>query len=178
MTFGEKLNKMRKSADLTQEDVANRLGVSPQAVSKWENDLSCPDIMLLPKIAELYSITVDGLLDGNEPEKPIKTEPEIKAISLKNDSDRDNNSSSKFLKVNVITQNGDTVDVKLPLSLIKTLKNFLGTVKLDKSLTGGVGLDLSEIDFDEIFELVDNGVMGKIVSVVTQNGDTVDVYVE
>ena len=48
MTFGEKLNSMRKNSGFTQEEVAVRLGISPQAVSKWENDLSCPDIMLLP----------------------------------------------------------------------------------------------------------------------------------
>lgn len=54
MTFGEKLNSMRKNSGFTQEEVAVRLGISPQAVSKWENDLSCPDIMLLPEIAKLY----------------------------------------------------------------------------------------------------------------------------
>ena len=57
MTFGSKLNLMRKKAGLTQEEIAGELGISPQAVSKWENDLSCPDIMLLPRIAQIYNIS-------------------------------------------------------------------------------------------------------------------------
>ena len=63
MTFGSKLNLMRKKAGLTQEEIAGELGISPQAVSKWENDLSCPDIMLLPRIAQIYNISVDELLN-------------------------------------------------------------------------------------------------------------------
>lgn len=66
MTFGEKLNSMRKNSGFTQEEVAVRLGISPQAVSKWENDLSCPDIMLLPEIAKLYGKSVDELLGTDD----------------------------------------------------------------------------------------------------------------
>lgn len=187
MTFGEKLNKLRKNANLTQEDVSSQLGVSPQAVSKWENDLSCPDIMLLPKIAKLYGTKIDILLDENEPEavqrddENVESEVENEAdTNVKTDYAKSECSAvggKKFLKVNVLSQFGDKVDVKLPVSLIKSLKKFLGSIKLDKQLTGGVELDLSELDFDEIFELVDMGVIGEIANIVTQNGDVIKVFV-
>lgn len=187
MTFGEKLNKMRKKANLTQEDVSSQLGVSPQAVSKWENDLSCPDIMLLTKIAELYGTTVDNLLSEDDSEN---AQEENKSYF---DNDYVSNKTSrvefvkpvcsagsgkKFLMVNVISQFGDKVDVKLPVSLIKSLKKFLGSIKLDKKITGGIELDLSELDFDEIFELVDRGAIGEIANIVTQNGDVIKVFIE
>ena len=51
----------RKLNCLTQEELANLIGVSTQAVSKWEQQLTCPDIMLLPKIAKIFNITIDEL---------------------------------------------------------------------------------------------------------------------
>lgn len=51
MTLGQKLNAKRKAYGYTQDTVAEMLGVSAQAVSKWENDISCPDITLLPQMA-------------------------------------------------------------------------------------------------------------------------------
>ncbi len=61
-TMGERIKHHRKRLGLTQEQLAERLGVSPQAVSKWENNLSCPDISLLPELAEVLGISVDELL--------------------------------------------------------------------------------------------------------------------
>lgn len=52
---------LRRNARLTQEQFADQLGLSFQAVSKWENGLSCPDIALLPEIAKIYGISVDQL---------------------------------------------------------------------------------------------------------------------
>ena len=54
----------RKGAGLTQEQLADRLGVTYQAVSKWENDQCCPDILLLPGLAAEFGMTVDELLTG------------------------------------------------------------------------------------------------------------------
>ena len=51
----------RKMNCLTQEELANLIGVSTQAASKWEQQLTCPDIMLLPKIAKTFNITIDEL---------------------------------------------------------------------------------------------------------------------
>ena len=61
-SLGKKLSTLRREHGLTQDTVAERLGVSPQAVSKWENDSSCPDVMLHSRALR----TIDALLN-NEP---------------------------------------------------------------------------------------------------------------
>ena len=60
--FGDNFKAMRKQRDLTQEFVAEVLGVSAQAISKWETNVSCPDISLLPGIADFFGVSVDSLL--------------------------------------------------------------------------------------------------------------------
>lgn len=71
--FGENLKKLRKSKDLTQEAFADFLGMSFQAVSKWERGETYPDITMLPSIASFFGVTVDSLLgtDMIEKEKQI-----------------------------------------------------------------------------------------------------------
>lgn len=62
MTLGKNIVRHRKALGLTQDQLAEQLGVTAQAVSKWENDQSCPDITTLPKLAEIFGITTDELL--------------------------------------------------------------------------------------------------------------------
>lgn len=59
--LGLKIAYYRKLNGLTQEDLAEKVGVSTQAVSKWEQQLCCPDIMLLPEIANVFRVTIDEL---------------------------------------------------------------------------------------------------------------------
>lgn len=66
MTLGKKLSNYRRLADLTQQQLGDRLNVSAQAVSKWENDLSEPDLATLRKLAALYDVSVDSLLSEEE----------------------------------------------------------------------------------------------------------------
>ena len=61
-TMGKRISDLRKSKGMTQEQLAQLVGVTPQAVSKWENDLSCPDISILPQLAEALGVTTDELL--------------------------------------------------------------------------------------------------------------------
>lgn len=61
MTIGKNIAELRKSSGMTQEQLAELLGVSPQSVSKWENEVTMPDIMLLPVIAGCFDITVNEL---------------------------------------------------------------------------------------------------------------------
>lgn len=63
-TIGSRIAENRRRIGMTQEELAAKLAVSAQAVSKWENDITCPDVMTLPKLAELLGITVDELLSG------------------------------------------------------------------------------------------------------------------
>ena len=68
-TFGQRFQRLRKNKDLTQEDIANKLNISPQAVSKWENDITYPDITYLVELATILEVTVDYLLGKKNEEK-------------------------------------------------------------------------------------------------------------
>lgn len=61
MTLGTRIALYRKKLGITQETLAQKLGVTNQAVSKWESEQCCPDVMLLPKIADIFEITLDAL---------------------------------------------------------------------------------------------------------------------
>lgn len=65
-TMGRRIAALRKQKNLTQDALAQELGVSPQAVSKWEHDLSCPDISILPGLARALGVSTDYLLGGGE----------------------------------------------------------------------------------------------------------------
>lgn len=78
MQIGEVIRKYRKEQGMTQEEMANRLGVSAPAVNKWENGNALPDIMLLAPIARLLDVTLDELLSFREE----LTEEEIKNFNI------------------------------------------------------------------------------------------------
>lgn len=63
MELGKKIRQLRFRAKLTQEQLANQLGIAPQSVSKWENAASMPDITTLPLLAEVFGVTIDELFD-------------------------------------------------------------------------------------------------------------------
>ncbi len=61
MSIGKNIAKYRKAKGLTQEELGTKIGVTNQAVSKWESEVSMPDVMILPKIATALNITLDDL---------------------------------------------------------------------------------------------------------------------
>ena len=61
-TLGKRIVHNRKKLGLTQDQLAEQLGITAQAVSKWENDQTCPDITMLPKLADIFGISTDALL--------------------------------------------------------------------------------------------------------------------
>ena len=69
-TLGKRIMHHRKQLGLTQDQLAEKLGVTAQAVSKWENDQSCPDITMLPKLAAIFGTTTDALL-GSASAQPV-----------------------------------------------------------------------------------------------------------
>mgnify|MGYP002508104340 CR=1 FL=1 len=164
-TLGKKLCALRKFAELTQEAVAETLGVSPQAVSKWENDFSCPDIMMLPKIARLYGIRIDDLFS----EEPVPTAQPAFVPPVKN---ADVPLEKLYLNVYVLSKAGDDIKVHIPFVLVREL------VETGKNISGIFGTDLSGVDLESVYRLVQNGAVGEFVTVITQNGDTVRVVVE
>ena len=93
-TLGKRIIVNRKRIGLTQDKLAEQLGVTAQAVSKWENDQSCPDITMLPKLAEIFGISADELLGmGKSEQKPV-----LEAEVIGNDGDGPG--------INVDTENG------------------------------------------------------------------------
>lgn len=134
-TLGQKIGSLRREKEWTQEELAEKLGVSAQAVSKWENDVSCPDIMLLPEISKLFGVTVDALL-GCEPQMPVQLVPKEERKKI----------DSLMLRIIVNSSDGDKVRINLPMTLIKTgielgfnMSQVSGSSALD-------GIDLPLID--------------------------------
>jgi len=76
MKIGEKIKELRKKRGVTQEQLAENLGVSFQAVSKWENNIAYPDIALVPALASFFEVTTDYLFDYTVP----KSRPEVKVF--------------------------------------------------------------------------------------------------
>lgn len=69
MTLGIRIKTLRKNANMTQENLADILSISPQAISRWETDVAMPDISLLPSLANLFSVTTDYLLGMEDYQK-------------------------------------------------------------------------------------------------------------
>ena len=61
-TFGTTIAALRKAQGMTQLELAEKMGVTDKAVSKWERDLSFPDVSSLPKLAEIFGVSVDELM--------------------------------------------------------------------------------------------------------------------
>lgn len=92
-TLGTRIAAHRKNLGMTQDKLAEQLGVTAQAVSKWEHDLSCPDVTMLPRLAEIFGTTTDALLGMEEPVREaevvtpetLREEAESKGIHFEND---------------------------------------------------------------------------------------------
>lgn len=116
-TMGKRIAAQRKKKGITQEQLSQRLGVTPQAVSKWENDLSCPDISILPALARELDVSVDALLGQAEPEK----QPEKK----------------QYIVISKETEGeDDTMKKEKSFSILLNLNNKWGILLLSLLLVG------------------------------------------
>lgn len=96
MELGEKIKSLRLAAKLTQDDLASKLDISSQAVSKWENGSSAPDIYMLPKLSVIFGVTIDDLFDMTVENKLHRIENML--IIESSLSDETFNSTERFLK--------------------------------------------------------------------------------
>lgn len=78
MTFGEKLQKLRKAQGLSQEELAGRLSVTRQTISKWELDQSTPELALLAQLSDIFGITTDYLIKDAPAEAASAQNPPAK----------------------------------------------------------------------------------------------------
>jgi len=161
-TLGSRIGECRKKKGITQDQLAEHIGVSPQAVSKWENDLSCPDITLLPQLADYFNITIDELLRGEKSQVvQVVSEEERKDFN------------KKLLKIYVNSEQGDIVKVNLPLGLVKVALEI--GMQLPQITCNDI---LKNIDLQAILLMAERGVIGKIVEIKSANGDNVEVVIE
>lgn len=160
-TIGQNIAAYRKQKGLTQEGLAEICSVTPQAVSKWENDLSYPDITLLKPLSRAFGVSVDALLDDGEgPVAKLGGEP---------DTDR------MLLRLRVNSADGDKVSINLPLKLVEML--VANDVLLSK-ISAGKGDWVKSVDFKQILSLVSLGVTGKLLEVQSADGDVVEIWAE
>ncbi len=83
-SLGVLITELRKEKGMTQAQLAEQMGVTDKAVSKWERDLSCPDINSVPKLAEIFGVTVDQLMHGEKSSFSInKKSYEMAALILR-----------------------------------------------------------------------------------------------
>ena len=162
-TIGARISAARKAKGFSQEKLAEMLGVSSQAVSKWENDLSCPDIALLPQLVKALDMTADELLTGKKDEVRMVPPAQRKPFD------------ELTFRIRVNTVAGDRIRVNLPMPLVKVCME-LGTDAMihmgDKSDT------LKNLDMQKIVDMVEMGLLGKLVEVESAEGDIVEVIVE
>ena len=81
-TLGGRIARLRKENGMTQLELADRMGVTDKAVSKWERDVSCPDIASMPRLAEVLGATVDELMQARPGAAAPRPKPAGKAGRL------------------------------------------------------------------------------------------------
>ena len=233
-TLGRRIARLRLAKTATQERLAKELNVSPQAVSKWENDINYPDISLLPDLARFLGVSVDELLSGasasaqespaaqesavvqesaaevisvadDEPveivEEPVeqdnqgiatqssgfsfgklfgksmvKVEKNDEADGSKKKGVRLGNGSAKHgLHVYVVSDDGDVVDMCVPLGLAKFVLNS-GIQVSGNYLNQETQEQLSNINLDALMDAAKTGESGTLVDITSGDGDVVKIW--
>ena len=231
-TLGRRIARLRLAKTATQERLAKELNVSPQAVSKWENDINYPDISLLPDLARFLGVSVDELLSGASAstqestaaqksatevvsvdsdksaeivEEPAEQENEgiasqssgfsfgklfgksmVKVEKNDGDDDDDDNKEKKGVRIGngsakhglhvyVVSDDGDVVDMCVPLGLAKFVLNS-GVQISGSYLNQETQEQLSNINLDALIEAAKTGESGTLVDIVSANGDIVKIW--
>ena len=163
-TLGKRIAALRHKNQLTQDELAEKLGISSQAISKWENDQSCPDISSLPLLSKILGISTDELLTGKkEEDNRVRMLPENERKNI----------DDMLLRIVINAKYGDVVRVNLPLSVIKVVIDSGLNIS---RLSGNEAL--KNVDLNMIFNMVQQGAVGNIVDIEDKNGDTIQLFVE
>ena len=163
-TLGTRIAALRREKEWKQDELAEKLGVSPQAVSKWENAQTCPDISLLPLLAKILGVSVDELLTGKKEEAPaVRMLPENERKDI----------GDMMLRIVATSANGDVARVNLPLAIIEVAMDS----GLNLSQFSG-NEALKNIDLRRILDMVRQGAIGNLVEVEDADGDRAQVFVE
>ena len=232
-TLGRRIARLRLARTATQERLAKELNVSPQAVSKWENDINYPDISLLPDLARFLGVSVDELLSGasasaqesvaaqeSAAEKStgevvsvaddelaeiveesteqdnqgiaaqssgfsfgklfgksmVKVEKNDEADGSKKKGVRLGNGSAKHgLHLYVVSDDGDVVDMCVPLGLAKFVLNS-GIQVSGSYLNQETQKQLSNINLDALMDAAKTGESGTLVDITSADGDVIKIW--
>lgn len=232
-TLGRRIARLRLAKTATQERLAKELNVSPQAVSKWENDINYPDISLLPDLAHFLGVSVDELLSGasasaqetaaaqesaaekstaavvsvaaDEPaeivEEPVEQENQGIAaqssgfsfgklfgksmVKVEKNDETDgskkkgvllgNGSAKHGLHVYVVSDDGDVIDMCVPLGLAKFVLNS-GIQVSGNYLNQETQEQLSNINLDALMDAAKTGESGTLVDITSADGDVVKIW--
>lgn len=162
ITIGKRIAALRREKGLKQEEVAQVLDVSSQAVSKWENDQSCPDISLLPKLAKLLGVSVDVLLSGEEQKTEVALVPEQERKDIKD----------MMLRVVIDSADGDKVRINVPMALIQIAIDT-GTNLFEVSGNDAI----KNVDWAQILNLVRQGAIGNLLEIEAED-TVIRIFVE
>ena len=170
-SLGRRIARLRLEYGMTQERLAMKMGVTAQAVSKWENDLSAPDIALLPELARTLGVTVDELLEGRKNQEIVPVEPEPEPEPEPSCA---GGSKPKKLHIHVDSSDGDVVNINVPLGMASAV---LG---VSSKIPGTVNLNLNDADIDMalIAEAIKHGEKGTLIEVDSGGGDHVTISLE
>ena len=154
-SFGKRLARLRKEKSFTQEDIANKLNISYQAVSKWENDITNPDISVLLELSEILGVSLNTLLGKKD---DVNYEPKPKKEIDK-----------MILKI-IIRDNDDKVNLNIPVKLIKAcLDAGIKVPGTDKT---------KDINWQEVYSMIESGIIGNLVEIEGSDGEQVIIRVE
>lgn len=157
--FAENFAALRKEKKMTQAEVAAKLNVSAQAVSKWENGESLPDVSLLSAIADLFDTTIDALF-GRQPQVVVETVKPPKG-----------DYSNYFLRVDAVSNDGSKAKINIPLAVAAIMFKAKGSIKI-------ADFTLTETEFASILEMVEAGAVGSFVDAESADGDHARIYIE
>ncbi len=165
-TLGERIANLRKKAGLTQEELAEKLGISPQAVSKWENDISCPDIMSIPNIAKILGVSTDMLLSG-EAVAPVSYVPAEQRKKI----------DDMLLRLVLTASENDGENIKVKINLpMGIVKAALETNMISSLINIGdadkIKVDMNKI-ISQVVEMAERGLMGNILELDVGGEDNV-----
>ena len=155
LSLGKRIQALRKNCGLTQETLAEMMAITPQAVSKWENEQSCPDIMALPRLAACLGVSTDLLLTGADAfakaEAPTKKPEEL------------------IVRMAVEEPGGVRICINLPFVFFRyaamyNLLTFTFTAHGDEISPAAIQA-MHDLDFKAIVQLIESGATGKLLDV-------------
>lgn len=167
LTLGRRIQALRKEQALTQDALAEKMSITPQAVSKWENDLSCPDIMSLPQLAKVLHVSVDTLLTGESatalPAAPAKKPEEL------------------IVRLAFHAEDGTRLGFNLPFTVFRLgtmydLISFTVQTNAGERDAEQIARTLAGVDFKHIVRLIESGVTGTLVDI--NLGDRLTIWTE